>query len=304
MSDPARRTQPEAARMRIPAGLEQYASTIELPRSHTRLFYYEAGAADSPPVVLVHGLGDEADTWRRVIGPLSRSFRVIAPDLPGFGRSSLPHRRLSPPFLAGVMREMADRLGIRSATWVGSSLGAGVAQLAALKWPALVERLVLVDGDVRARPPLRGALLEMLVPGAGERRYRAFRDDLEAAYDSLRPYYGSLDGLPAAEREFLRTRVRDRVSSDTQRRAYFSAFRSLILWTITSGRRAARLAGSLDSKTFHIWGADDLIVPLRSWNAGRARLAVIPGVGHLPHQEAPNEVVRLIEECAGVDGRI
>ncbi len=302
MSDPVRRGPAETARMGVPSGLEPYARTIDLPRSRTRLFYYEAGAADSPPMLLVHGLGDEADTWRRVIGPLSRSFRVIAPDLPGFGRSSLPRRRLSPPFLAGVMRELVDRLGIRSATWVGSSLGAGVAQVAALKWPAAVARLVLLDGEVRARPRLRGALFGMLVPGAGERRYSDLRDDPEAAYASLRPYYGNLDALPADEREFLRVRVNDRVWSDTQRTAYFSAFRSLIVWTIVAGRRTARLAASLDAKTFHIWGADDLIVPLRSWNAADARVSIIPGVGHLPHQESPDEVVRLIEEACSARG--
>lgn len=258
MSDPARRPQIDGAPMRLPTGLAPYARNVALPNARVRLFYYDAGSIDSPVMVLVHGLGDEADSWRRVIGPLSRSFRVIAPDLPGFGRSSLPARRpLSPPFLASVMRELVDRLGIRSATWVGSSLGAAIVQVAAIRWPARFDRLVLVDGGVQARPPLRAALFGMLVPGAGERRYRNLRNDLAAAYDSLRPYYRSLDGLPAAEREFLRERVKDRVSSDTQRTAYFSAFRSLVLWTLFAGRRAARRVRLLDGKSLFVWGADN-----------------------------------------------
>jgi pimeloyl-ACP methyl ester carboxylesterase len=283
--------------MLIPRLLQPFARQVELPRSRVRLFYYEAGDADSPAMILVHGLGDEADTWRRVIGSLSGSFRVIAPDLPGFGRSSLPVRRpLSPPFLAGVMRELVDQLGIRHATWVGSSLGASIAQIVAIRWPARVARLVLVDGGVQARPRLRAALLGMLVPGAGERRYANLSHDLDAAYETLRPYYGNLDGLPPAERAFLRERVKDRVTSDTQRVAYFSAFRSLLFWMLLAGRRAARRARSLDGKTLYVWGSDDRIVPSGSWNAKNARVTILAGAGHLPHQELPEEFVQAIEE--------
>jgi pimeloyl-ACP methyl ester carboxylesterase len=283
--------------MQIPRPLQPFARQVELPRSRVRLFYYDAGCPASPAMVLVHGLGDEADTWRRVIGSLAGSFRVIAPDLPGFGRSSLPARRpLSPPFLARVMRELVDQLGIRNATWVGSSLGASIAQIVAIRWPARVARLVLVDGGIQARPRLRGALLGMLVPGAGERRYRTLRYDLDAAYETLRPYYGNLDGLPPEERAFLRERVRDRVSSDTQRVAYFSAFRSLLFWMLLAGRRATRRARSLDRKTLYVWGSDDRIVPSGSWNAENARVTIVRGAGHLPHQESPEEFVRAIKE--------
>ena len=283
-------------RMRIPVPLAPFSREMELPRSRVRMFYYDAGSPDSPAMILLHGLGDEADTWRRVIAPLSASFRVIAPDLPGFGRSSLPSRRLSPPFLAGVVRELVDQLGIRSATWVGSSLGATIAQVGAISRPDGVARLVLVDGGIRARPPFSPALLGMLVPGAGERRYRAYQHDLGAAYESLRPYYANLDRLPSTEKEFLRERVKDRVSSDTQRVAYFSAFRSLLLWMLLAGRRAVRRLGALDRRTLQVWGTDDRIIPMGSWSPDGVPLSIIPGAGHLPQQESPEELVRVIRE--------
>jgi pimeloyl-ACP methyl ester carboxylesterase len=294
--------------MRIPESLQRLARNVMLPRAGLRLFFYDTGpdsgsvpagrAAGSRATILVHGLGDEADTWRRVIGPLSRSARVVAPDLPGFGRSTLPgHRLLTPPFLAGVLLELLDLLGIASATWVGSSLGASLSQVAAIRRPDIVSGLVLVDGGIQAHAPLRGALLAMLIPGVGERRYRGLANDLGAAYESLRPYYANLDGLPGAERDFLRDRVKDRVRSATQRRAYFSMLRGYTAWVLLAGRRAARRLQSLQQKTLSIWGSEDHIVPAgpagRSGHPG-ARVAIIRGAGHLPHQESPEEFMRLV----------
>ena len=173
-------------------------------------------------MLLVHGLGDEADTWRRVIAPLAEGNRVVAPDLPGFGRSSLPsHGRLTPRYLTAVLRGLAASLGLRRVTMVGSSLGAALAQIVALADPNLVSRLILVDGGLLAMNRLNIGMLLMLVPGLAERRYRSLARDLDAAYASLMPYYASLGSLPREEREFLRERVGERVASVTQMRAYF-----------------------------------------------------------------------------------
>ncbi len=138
----------------------------------TGLFYYDAGPQSAPALLLLHGLGDEADTWRRVIAPLSRSYRVIAPDLPGFGRSPLPRRRLfSPPFLAGVLLSLLDSLGIDRVGLVGSSLGASLLQYVATVRPEICSRLVLVDGGIAATSQIPPSMIPTLIPGVGERGY-------------------------------------------------------------------------------------------------------------------------------------
>ncbi|MCS6863432.1 MAG: alpha/beta fold hydrolase, partial [Abditibacteriales bacterium] len=71
--------------------LAPYVRKVQL-RSGLTLFAFEAGAPDAPPLLLIHGLGDEADTWRHVFLPLAERYHVIAPDLPGFGRSDKPRR--------------------------------------------------------------------------------------------------------------------------------------------------------------------------------------------------------------------
>ena len=64
--------------------LESYRQEISLPVNDLNLFYYKAGNIDLPTMIMIHGLGDDADTWRHVFYPLSKLFHVIAIDLPGF----------------------------------------------------------------------------------------------------------------------------------------------------------------------------------------------------------------------------
>ncbi len=78
---------------------------------------------DQPAALLLHGLGDEADTWRHLIEPLSQRWRVIAPDLPGFGRSDQPRRAYTLDFLRGCLFELLEVLAVPEVLLVGHSLG-------------------------------------------------------------------------------------------------------------------------------------------------------------------------------------
>ena len=288
--------------MRIPPALNVYARVLTLASSGEYLFCYDAGARSAPGMLLVHGLGDEADTWRRVLPSLAERYRVVAPDLPGFGRSPLPSRvRLTPRYLTGILKELVQSLGMEGVVLVGSSLGAALCQLIALAEPRLVSRLILVDGGLLERARLDAGMLFGLVPGVGERRYRRLASDLDAAYASLRPYYANLAALPAAERDFLRERVGERVASLSQMRAYFSLFRSLVRWILFKGRFLSRRARRLDIPTLYVWGAQDRIAPVETGRATHAhhpgsQLAIIPDAGHLPHQETPQEFLRLMDQ--------
>jgi 2-hydroxy-6-oxonona-2,4-dienedioate hydrolase len=83
--------------------------------------YREAGAG--PPIVLVHGLGVSADYWWRNGPPLAAAgFRVLAPDLPGFGRTEGPEEGLSVTQQARALRAWMDTLALPAATLVGHSL--------------------------------------------------------------------------------------------------------------------------------------------------------------------------------------
>ena len=108
------------------------------------LHWLESG--HGAPAVFLHGLGNNAYVWRRVMPRLCPGLRVIAPDLPGFGQSEEPRHR---PLLLEYVRiigELIDRLAPgEPVALVGNSVGGAVALRLALDRPERVSRLVLVD---------------------------------------------------------------------------------------------------------------------------------------------------------------
>jgi pimeloyl-ACP methyl ester carboxylesterase len=103
-------------------------------------------AGEGPPLVLLHGAGDNSLDWRWVLPALARKHRVYAPDLPGSPDSARPAADYSPAFFERFVAAFVDALGIGPATFVGNSLGGLIALRLALSEPARVRALVLVDG--------------------------------------------------------------------------------------------------------------------------------------------------------------
>ncbi len=278
--------------------LAPHARRVFLGRSGLTLHVYDSRGS-GPPILLLHGLGDEADTWRRLLPSLATRFRVVAPDLPGFGRSDQPPRH-DVPFYASVVIDLLDTLGIRQTVLVGHSLGAAIAHWTALTQPHRVSRLILIGGSLVANPQrLDRVTLMFLIPGLGERLYNQLRADPQAAYASLRPFYGDLDRLPQAERDFLFERVNERVWSDGQRRAFLAAFRALARWLPRQQRGLPARLAALGVPTLAIWGQRDVVNRVAGAYALVAaqpttRLVVVPGAGHNVHQEQPVAVLSAI----------
>jgi pimeloyl-ACP methyl ester carboxylesterase len=257
-----------------------------------QLFIFEAGDAAAPALVLVHGLGDEADSWRHVFGPLTKRHHVVAVDLPGFGRSD-PVPRYSLPVLRDSLLSLLEAMNLSAVTLVGSSLGAMISQTVALTAPRRVAGLVLVDGTLMIKgSAVNWRALRMALPVIGNLIYTGYRRDPQAAYDSLRPFYGNLDALAEADRKFLFQRVNERVWNDTQRRAYLGLYQNLTWMAPWQQKGAGPALSKLTIPTRLIWGEQDRIMPLAAAHAllelqPAARLTLIPGGGHLPHQEQP-----------------
>jgi pimeloyl-ACP methyl ester carboxylesterase len=227
--------------------------------------------------------------------------RVIAPDLPGFGRSDKPRRAYTMAFFAGSIAALLGTLGVDRVTLAGHSLGAAIAQRLALARPGLAERLVLVAGGLPIQPRRPPAQLwRFLAPGVGELIYTALRRSQDQAYATLRPYYHDLDALPAEERAFLRERVWARVWSAGQRRAFLSALRWLALERIARALAFRKRLALLRIPTLLIWGDHDLIVPRAVGQdlealLPDARLQIVLGCGHLPQQERPAELLAMLQ---------
>jgi pimeloyl-ACP methyl ester carboxylesterase len=282
-------------------GLAPLGRLVETGRRRQRVFVFDSGSPrrGAPCLVLVHGLGDEADTWRHLLPLLGRGNRVIALDLPGFGRSPSVGRTNLMRCARNVLSLVRD-CAAQPSILVGSSVGAVIAQMAAFQDPETVRALVCIDGGLPQAPATLTAMLPMILPFSGERIYTAFRSDHDAAYASLVPYYANFEALPRADRDFLRRRVIDRVESDTQRRAYFSLLRSFVLWDTLRPGWFRRRAGAFTKPLLLAWGSDDRIIPRAAMDViaaavPHAQRRLIAGAGHLPQQERPAELAELIE---------
>lgn len=99
---------------------------------------------EGEPIILIHGLGSYIPAWKQTIPALSENYRVIAMDLPGFGKSSKEVNGYSIPFFAKTVADLQDSLGIEKATWAGHSMGSQIALRAALSYPDKISRLVLL----------------------------------------------------------------------------------------------------------------------------------------------------------------
>lgn len=106
--------------------------------------YIDQGTGNET-LILIHGLGTNAKGWIKNIPALAEKFRVIALDLPGYGRSDKGYYDYSMSFYAQVITEFMDALRIENATLVGHSMGGQIAMTAALEYPERVRRLVLIS---------------------------------------------------------------------------------------------------------------------------------------------------------------
>jgi len=107
-----------------------------------RVRYREAGVG--PTVVLIHGLGVSADYWVRVGPPLAAAgYRVLAPDLPGFGRTDGAPDGLGVSAQVNAVRRWADAVGLPRAVYVGHSLSCQTALELAVTFPGMVRALIL-----------------------------------------------------------------------------------------------------------------------------------------------------------------
>jgi len=147
----------------------------------------QAGATTAPALVLLHGSGRAGRMWGPALAGLSAEWRVLAPDLPGFGRSEGPFT------IAGAAQAVRDVIAVQTAPvhLCGLSLGGVVAVRAAAQLGAQVASLVLTGTPVVPRRDLPaalrrfrrlpGALLPLFSDVGGRREWLRMLDELEHA---------------------------------------------------------------------------------------------------------------------------
>lgn len=257
--------------------------------------YIHAGSG--PVLLLIHGIGDSADSWLEVLPELARDHTVIAPDLLGHGESDKPRADYSVAAYSNGMRDLLTILGVERATVVGHSLGGGVAAQFAYQFPERCERLVLVgSGGVshEVSPFLRlvaSPLAEVILPW-------------------LRPPFVDLAAVTLAE--VLRRspfdlgrdaddvrRVLTGLPNAASRQAFVRTLRSVIDWRgqVVTMLDRSYLAEAMPSLL--VWGGHDPIIPVAHADLAHealpgSRLEIFTEAGHFPHHADPDRFCEVL----------
>ena len=262
-----------------------------------RVAYLDEGHGDV--ILLLHGMAGSSQTWRSVIGPLSRTYRVIAPDLLGHGASAKPRSDYSLGAFAVSLRDLLDELGVARATVVGHSLGGGVAMQFVYQHPDYCERLILISSG-GLRPDVGWTLRLLSAPGAELIMPIIAPPPVLSAGERVRTWFDESSAF--SRRAAPRSGAPTAPSADAStRHAFLRTLRSVIDYRGQAVSALNRLQVRSDMPTMTIWGDRDTIIPVdHAYAAHEARpdvrLEVLPGVGHFPQVECPTEVVDLIED--------
>ena len=294
---PRAKTKPKADHSTLPARRAR-AEDFELQElwlhGH-RVAYRQAGTG--PVVVLVHGITSTSATWERVMPYLAQRYTVLAPDLLGHGHSAKPRGDYSLGAYASGVRDLLVALGHERATFVGHSLGGGVAMQLAYQFPERCERLVLVDSGGLGREVnllLRAATLpgsEVVLP------LLASSGLVEAgrAVGRLLNRVGLEPWTDVAEM----ARGHASLSDPEARAAFVHTLRTIV---DPGGQRvnaSDRLYLAEEVPFMLMWGQRDPIIPAAHGLAAHelvpgSRLEIFPGAGHFPHLDDPQRFLHLL----------
>lgn len=117
---------------------------VSLPSGVT-IAYREFGDPKGKALILVHGFTDNARSWSLVIPYIPHSYRIIAMDVRGHGKSSAPECCYAFPDLAYDVKLLMDKLNVDTATLIGHSLGSMISQTVAASYPERVNGVVLIS---------------------------------------------------------------------------------------------------------------------------------------------------------------
>jgi pimeloyl-ACP methyl ester carboxylesterase len=255
-----------------------------------RVRYYEGGSG--PPLLLVHGFLWSGAVWEDVFPRLSQRFRVIVPDLPGFGESEKPSPARYPYGFEGFGESLVDlvaALGVGRVSVCGHSMGGAVALMLAATHADLVDRLVVVDpivyGSKRgaaasiATLPILGPILFKQMYGRATFR-RFFRENV----------YARPEATPAERVE----RMFETFNTPAAREAAYAT----MLATLDTRALVASVP-RVKAPTLVAWGRSDRSVPVEhgrrlARELPRARFEVFD-CGHSPPEEVPDAFAEVSE---------
>ncbi|NGP89646.1 alpha/beta fold hydrolase [Fodinibius halophilus] len=231
-------------------------------------------AGDGPPLVLLHGSGIGGVVWYQSIGTLSTHFRVIAPDVVGYGESDKPPAAYDKAFYARWLRNFFDELGLHEGYLVGNSCGGAISLQFAMNNPGRIKRLALINSGALGKQMDNGAKLRFLLlncyPSLTTARWATqfLVHEKSNICEALAKYAAEVLEKPGGRRPFWDGKGK-----------VFDPFTNEQL-------------NSVSHKTLILWGEEDQFIPAQYGRLTKkimpnAQFKAIPRAGHFPFLDRP-----------------
>lgn len=248
---------------------------------------YLDSSSELPPMVLLHGLGASAERWEFVIPRLSRHFRVIVPDLIGFGQSDKPVADYTPEFFSDFLERFFEESGVVEPVLIGSSLGGQIAAEYCSGESSSVRRLVLVSpaGVMKTSTPALNAYVMAALYPSREGAKNAF-EEMSGSPRRIDPHI--IDGFVS------------RMRMPNAKMAFMSALLGLKNAEIITPK--LRL---IETATLIIWGGRDPVIPIKYADhfvssIRDCRFFRMDFSGHTPYVEDPDRFCNIVLDFLNV----
>lgn len=272
---------PDKPRSALEAAYARAPSTF-IEVAGIRLHVRDTGPRGAPAILMLHGFGDSLFTWEGWAERLNSDYRVIRFDLPGFGLTGPdPSGDYTDARSIAVILALLDQLGVKTTTLIGNSMGGRIAWTFAAAHPDRVDKLVLVSPDGFASPGLEYDKKPKVPPLM---RVLPFTLPMPMLRANLAAAYGDRARLTAA----TVIRTRDMLLAPGVRQAIVHRMEQVRL---VDPRPRLR---TIQAPTLLLWGEKDGFIPIANAQdylaaLPHATLVTLPGVGHVPQEEATLE---------------
>ncbi|MFZ1877667.1 MAG: alpha/beta fold hydrolase [Nitrososphaeraceae archaeon] len=240
-----------------------------------------APTARAKTLIFIHGLGGSIESWDSNTGQLSKKYRTVVFDLPGFGLSDKPLKNYTIGFFSSFVMQAVRRLNIElPINIIGSSLGGQIAANIAVVNPNEVDKLVLISPA--------GFTPKSFLNSHGLQKYTGILGATSKA-EIKKALSETTTSLVCSK---LASLVHERISMPGAKEAFDSSLRHS-----TTARRIN--INKIKSPTLVIWGKEDLVIPVRFVfpfiEMKNCRVNILENCGHRPHAEQPGLVNEIIQ---------
>ena len=249
--------------------------------------YLESGSSQKT-LVLVHGLGASAERWDKVIPLFAKHFRVIIPDLIGFGYSDKPLADYTLDFFSSFLEKFFAAAHIQNPILIGSSLGGQIAAEYTAEHPQNIEKLILVSPSgvmKKSTPALDAYIMAALYPNEqnAKNAFELMESSGKHIDDEIVNGFVERMKLPNAKLAFMST-----------------------LLGLKNAKVITTKLQSMITPTLIIWGSDDPVIPIQHADEFVAsikdcRFLRMDNCGHTPYVQDPDTFASCVLDFLNVD---